>query len=115
MVCDEGYIWNPSTCSCERDKLCNIGRYLDYNNCVDKLVEECINVIGGDTMYNETLSLDPHDCPSGTPYVVLLIVFLSISVVISSVFVYFHWYKNKQLNLKNILNASYSRIETKNY
>ena len=81
MVYDKGYIWNPSNCACECDKLCNIGQYLDYKNCVyrksfvDKLVEECINVIDGDTMYNETLSINPNDCPSRTPYVVLFIVF----------------------------------------
>ena len=56
MACDKGYIWNPSNCACECDKLCDIGQYLDYKNCVcrkslvDKLVEECINVIDGDTM-----------------------------------------------------------------
>ena len=121
MVCDEEYIWNPSNCACECGKLCDIGQYLDYKNYVcrksiiDKLVEECINVIDGDTMYNKTLSIDPNDCPSLTPYVVLFIVFLSISVVFSGAFVYFHWYKNKQLNLKNILNANYSKIETKIY
>ena len=49
-------------------------------------------------MYNETLSIDPNDCPSHTPYIVLFLVFLSISVVISGVFVYFDWYKNKQLS-----------------
>ena len=47
-------------------------QYLDYKKCVsrkslvDKLVEECINVIDGDTMYNETLSINPNDCPSRT-------------------------------------------------
>ena len=66
-------------------------------------------------MYNETLSINLNYCPPGTPHVVLFIVFLSISVVISGVFVYFHWYKNKKLNLKNILNANYSKIETKIY
>ena len=66
-------------------------------------------------MYNKTLSIDSNDCPSRTLYVVLFIVFLSISVAISGVFVYFHWYKNKQLNLKNIFNATYSKIETKIY
>ena len=76
MVCDKGYIWNPSNCACKCDKLCDIGQYLDYKNCVcrkslvDKLVEECINVIDGHTMYNETLSIDPSDCPSRTPDVV---------------------------------------------
>ena len=45
VVCDKGFIWNPSNCECECDKLCNAG---DYRNCkcrkilVDKLVKECI-------------------------------------------------------------------------
>ena len=25
MACDKGYIWNPSDCACECDKLCDIG------------------------------------------------------------------------------------------
>ena len=63
MVCGKGYIWNPSNCVCECDTLCDIGQYLDYKNCicrkslVDKLVEETINVIDGDTMHNETLTV----------------------------------------------------------
>ena len=46
-VCDKGFIRNPSNCECECDKSCDIGEYLDYENCkfrkklVDKLVEEC--------------------------------------------------------------------------
>ena len=46
-VCDKGSIWNPSNCECECDKSCDVGEYLDYENCtcrkklVDKLVEEC--------------------------------------------------------------------------
>ena len=82
---------------------------------VDKLVEECINVIDGDTMYNETFSIDTNDCPSRMPYVVLFIVFLSISVIVGSTFIYFYRYKNKRSDLKNILNANYSKIETKIY
>ena len=45
-VCDKGFIWNPSNCKCECDKSCDIGEYLDFENCkcrkksVDKLVEE---------------------------------------------------------------------------
>ena len=46
-VCDKGYAWNPSNCECECDKSCDVGEYLDYENCkfrkrlVDKLVQEC--------------------------------------------------------------------------
>ena len=37
--------WNPSNWDCECDKLCDVGEYLDYEDCkcrkklVDKLVE----------------------------------------------------------------------------
>ena len=45
-VCGKGFIWNPSNCEREFDKSCNIGEYLNYENCkcrkklVDKLAEE---------------------------------------------------------------------------
>ena len=32
-VCDKGYAWNPSNCECECDKSCDVGEYLDYENC----------------------------------------------------------------------------------
>ena len=44
-VCDKGSIWNPSNCEYECDKSCDVGDYLDYENCkcrkklVDKLAE----------------------------------------------------------------------------
>ena len=46
-VCDKGSIWNRSNCECKCDKSCDVGEYLDYENCkcrkklVDKLVEGC--------------------------------------------------------------------------
>ena len=107
MVCDKGCIWNPSNCACECDKSCGIGQYLDYkscvcrNNLVDKSVEECTSVTDGDKIYNKTLTAtSSNDCASCTPYVVLFAMFLSASIVISGAFVYFHWYENKQLDLK---------------
>ena len=123
MVCDNGYIRNPSNCARECDKSCGLGQYLDYKNCVcrnslvDKLVEECNNVIEGDTVYNKTLTVtSSNDCASCTPYIVLFTVFLSISVIISGAFVYFYWYKNKQLNFKkNVPGVNYSKTETSIY
>ena len=44
---DKGYACNPSNCECECDKSCDVGEYLDYENCkcrkslVDKLVDKC--------------------------------------------------------------------------
>ena len=45
-VCDKGFIWNLSNYECECDKSCDVGEYLDYENCkcrkrlVDELVEK---------------------------------------------------------------------------
>ena len=45
--CDKEYAWNPSNCECECDKSCDVGEYLDYENCkcrkrlVNKLADEC--------------------------------------------------------------------------
>ena len=49
--CDKGYIWNSSNCECECNKACDVGLYLDYENCkcrkklVDKLVDECADTV----------------------------------------------------------------------
>ena len=46
-VCNIGFIWNPSNCECECDKPCDVGEYLDYENCkcrkkiVAPLIDEC--------------------------------------------------------------------------
>ena len=32
-VCDKGYVWNPNNCECECDKSCDVGEYLDCENC----------------------------------------------------------------------------------
>ena len=87
-MCDKGFIWNPSNCECECDKLYNVGKYLDYKNCkcrkrlIDKLVDECNESIDGNKMlHNETLNVIPLDviplnvykkvCSSRKIYVVL--------------------------------------------
>ena len=45
--CDKIFIWNPSNSECECDKSCDVGEYLNYDNCkcikrlIDKLVGKC--------------------------------------------------------------------------
>ena len=97
-ICDKGFIWNPSNCEHECDKSCGIGKFLDDKNCVcrntliDKLLEECTDIIDGYKIYNETLNVIPtDDCASYTPDVALFVVFLTTSVIIVGVFVYFYW------------------------
>ena len=44
-------VWNPSNCECKCDKTCDIGEYLDYENCkcrkklVDKLIDELLKLL----------------------------------------------------------------------
>ena len=106
-MCDKGFIWNPSNCECESDKLCDVAKYLEYKNCkcikrlIDKLVEECSeNIDGNKMLYDETLDVTPLNvykkvCNSCIIYVILFDVFFIISKCISSAFIYFYWYLKK--------------------
>ena len=55
--CTEGYMGNPSTCTCECDMWCKPGQCLDHKNCVcenklvGRVIAECTNVIN-ETMIN---------------------------------------------------------------
>ena len=76
-VCDRGYIWNPSNCECECDKSCDVGEYLDYENCkrrkklVDKLVEKCTETVEEVKLAKIALAEDEnkHKCSFCTPYI----------------------------------------------
>ena len=97
-----------SDCGCECDKLCDIGEYLDYKYCkcrkrlVDKLVKECSeNIDGNEMIYSDPLNAIPFNdygkiCNSCTVYIVLLVIFFIVSISISSVFIYFHWYLKRR-------------------
>ena len=129
-ICYKGYIWNRSNCEFECDKSCVIGKYLDYTRCVcrnslvDKLIEECTNVIDENKLYNETLDITPLNTISSdvyvscTLYVVLFTVFLTTSVIIGGVFLYFHWYSQKDIvrkYLKTKASIKFNPLKKKNY
>ena len=42
-IWNKGFIWNPSNCECQCDKSCNIGEYLDYENCKCRKKLSCAN------------------------------------------------------------------------
>ena len=74
-------IWNPSNCECKCDRSCDVGEYLDYENCkrlVDKLVEECTENVEEAKIAEITLNKNIHKCSSCTLYIVLFsIIFTS--------------------------------------
>ena len=96
---DKGFIWNPSNCECECDKVCDVGEYLDYENCksrkklVDKLVDECAETVEEVKLAKITLAENEnkYKCSSCTLYIVLMIVVFTICAGISTYFVYNNW------------------------
>ena len=97
-LCDKGFIWNLSNCECECDKSCDIGEYLDYENCkcrkklVDKLVEECTENIKETRLVEKTSAKNKnkHKCSSCTLYIVLFLIIFTINAGIDIYFTYFY-------------------------
>ena len=97
-ICDKEFIWNPSHCDFECEKSCDLEEYLDYKNCkcrgkiVDRLVEECSEMIDGNEMiYNGTVN-DYKKCVILYNIHCIICHIFSISIRISSAFVFFFVY-----------------------
>ena len=108
-VCDKGFIWNPSNCKWECDESCDIGEYLDYENCkcrkklVDKLVEECTETNNEVKLTKITLAENEnkHKRSSCTLYIVLFSIIFTINVGIGTYFVYYKYMnRNKETDCK---------------
>ena len=114
-VYDKWFIWNPSKCECECDKSCDIGEYSDYSDCkcrkklVDKLVEKCIKSIEEVEITEVTQS--ENKCSSCTVYIVLFSIFFTLSIWITTYFIY---YKYMSCNKENISKYDYT-YQAKNY
>ena len=98
-TCNKGFIWNPSHCECKCDKNCDIGEYLDYENCkcrkklADKLIDEYAETIDETELVNIafTENENNYECGSCIVYIVLMIVVIVISTGITVYLVYFNW------------------------
>ena len=111
-VCDKGFIWNTSSWECECDKACDVGEYLDYENCrcrkklVHKLVDECTETVEEVKLAKIALveNENSYKCSSCTVHTVLYWIFFTINVSgISAYFVYFHWYLKKMFTRKTTI------------
>ena len=89
MICDKGYVWNPSNWECECDKPCDVGKYLDCENCkcrkrlVDKSVDECDENIDKVKIVRES----KNKLNSCTLYIVLFSIIFTINVWVAAYFV----------------------------
>ena len=83
-ICDKRFIWKPSNCEWECYKSCDVGEYLDYENCkcrkklVDKLFEKCTENIDEVRIAEMALFHRGSKCKSScTIYVVLIAILQS--------------------------------------
>ena len=104
-ICDKGFIWNPSNCECECNKSCDVGEYLDYENCkcrkrlVDKLIEECTENVEEAKITGITLFEHKNKCKSScTIYVVLMAIVFTIRIGIGASFVYYKYMNHSKKN-----------------
>ena len=83
---------------------CDIGEYLDYENCkcrktlVDKLVEECTGKIEETRLAEKTLAKNEkkHKCSSSIMYIILFLLNFTVNVGIGVYFIYFCWHLKKK-------------------
>ena len=106
-ICNKGYIWNPSNCKGECDKSCEFGESLDCENCkcrkilVDKVVEECNENIEETSLFK----INSTKCKRNSCilYIVLLSIFFTINIAISTYFVYYKYMnRNKKIFLHRL-------------
>ena len=98
-VCDKGYAWNPSNCECECDKSCDVGEYLDYENCKcrKRLAEECTENIDEAKLTGKALFEYGNECVcSYTVCIVLGVIVLTICIGIGAYFTYKYIKHNKE-------------------
>ena len=101
-ICDKEYIWDPSNCKYECDKLCDFGEYLDYENCkcrkrlVDKLIECNKNI-----EEKSLVKINSTKCKSNSCilYIVLLSIFFTINIGIATYFVYYKYINHNKENV----------------
>ena len=111
-MCDKGFIWNPSNCECECDKACNVGEYLDHENCkcrkklVEQIVDECAETVEEVKIAKITLAENEnmYKCSSCTVCIVLFSTICTINVGIVTYYVYSQWYAKKDAQNNNSLN-----------
>ena len=116
-VCDKGYACNPSNCECKCDKSCDVGEYLDHENCkcrkrlVDKLMEECDENIDEAKLTEIALFEYVNECVcSYTVFIFLGAIALTICIKIGAYFTY----KYIKCNKENVSVYDYV-YQTKNY
>ena len=106
---DKGFMWNPSNCECECDKACNVGEYLDQENCkcrkilVEKWVDEIVEEV---KLAKITLAENENSykCSSCTVYIVLFSISFTTNIGgIGAYFICFRGYLTRLFTRKTTI------------
>ena len=120
-VCNNKQRWNNDKCRCECkgliyvivcDKSCDVGEYLDYENCkcrkklVDKLVEcgaaeECTATVEEVKLAKINSTENKSKRSYCSLYIVLILIIFLINAGIGGYFLYFHWHLKEIYYSKN--------------
>ena len=125
LMCDKGYTWNPSSCKCECDKYCEVGQYLDNENCVcrkkliDDLIEQCTSIVDIEIKNDANLlssTETTNNKPSTTKvYLFLFIVLLILFILLLVGFIYYCRKDNSRKILNKFYDVTYSNTGTANF
>ena len=131
LACDKGYMWNPSTCACECDKYCEVGQYLDYNNCacrkklIDDLIEQYTSIVdieikrGTNIFTNSTATKNivtlVNSDNSTNIYLFLFVAVLIVAVLVAEGFIYCYRKNNTTKLDSKIYDVAYSGAGTLNF
>ena len=128
LVCDKGYMWNLSTCACECDKFCEVGQYLDYENCVcrkkviDELIEQCASIVDLEIKNGTSLlptvgssSSDNASNSSTNVYLFLFVALLIVVILLVARFIYYCRKKNSKRVDDKIYDVAYSNTGALNF
>ena len=107
-------IWNPSNCECDCGRSCDVGEYLDYENCkcrkklVDKLIEPSSAKKSTENIDEVKIAHENECVCSYTICVILIVVALAISIGIGAYFAYSGWYLKKAITWVTFGNSAQS-------
>ena len=106
-ICDKEYACYHCNCECECDKSCDLGEYLDYENCkcrkrlVEKLVEECNEKIDEQTSLVKTNSKNckHNSCILYIAFLHIFSVFFTINIGIATYSIYYKYMNHNKENV----------------
>ena len=99
--------WNPSTCACDCDKLCETGEYMKNCECIKSLVDDLVVSCDETADTPETISINPSD---GINYCLIAVVLLKIVCLLLLVVIVVKYSLKRELTISYLLSQYYNDL-----